>query len=103
MDDRTAMLVIELSTVSERLWRYGSWLRSKGCAGALPLLAPSARTEWWVYFGTINADRIDGFAWTGTPCDEAEDHVKAAINAAFGGSPTTPSAGDVIQRNVASE
>jgi hypothetical protein len=82
--DRTAMLEVELSTVSKRLWRWGSWLRSNGGSAVLQAASPSARAEWWVYFGTISGDHIVGFCWTNVPSrDEYEDKLKTEIAAAF--------------------
>jgi hypothetical protein len=75
--DRTAMLTVELAPNSKRLRHVTAFCRPK----VLKLMAPSACADWWAYFGTISADRIMDFSWTGAPsCNESEEYLKAAID-----------------------
>ena len=74
--DRTAMLTVNLSPNSKRLRHITAFCRPE----ILQLCAPSARADWWAYFGTISADRIVDFSWTDTPGTEAEQRLKAAID-----------------------
>jgi hypothetical protein len=75
--DRTAMLVVDLS--DKRLRHYGRWVR-KHLVIDPAKLPPSALTKWWVYFGTINPNRVKNFSWTDAPGNEAEERLKAAID-----------------------
>ena len=80
--DRTAMVVVDLSPNSKRLRHYGRWLRDQGLDLVADRLSPSARTDWWVYFGAVGADRITGFKWTDAPPNDGECHLRDAIEAA---------------------
>jgi hypothetical protein len=87
LGDRTAVLTVGLSGNGHRLHHYGDWLRKNSAklAFATFRLAPSALTDWWIYFGTIPANRITDHAWTDAPSvNEAETRLKAAIDDAFG-------------------
>jgi hypothetical protein len=67
IDDRTAMLTVDLSPNSKRLRNYGRWVREQGRAHYLEMLLPSTRTDWWVYFGTISRDRVQDVSLTAAP------------------------------------
>jgi hypothetical protein len=78
--DRTAILAVDLAPNGKRLRHITAFCHPK----ILELMAPSARADWWVYSGTISAERIEGFEWTDAPSvNEAEAKLKTAIEAAF--------------------
>jgi hypothetical protein len=81
--DRTLRLTVELSN-SRRLRHYGTWLRETGNDALLSLSSPSALTDWWVYFGTVQRERIIEITRTDAPhVNDAERDLWLAIEAGF--------------------
>jgi hypothetical protein len=84
LGDRTLRLTVELSN-SKRLRHYGTWLRANGMDRHVALAPPSSLTDWWVYFGTVQRQRIVSFARTDAPfVDDDERDVWRAIEMAYG-------------------
>jgi len=78
--DRTVRLTVELSN-SRRLRHYGTWVREQDDALLAAFSAPSVLADYWIYFGTIQRERIVEIARTDAPFNnDAERMVWQAAN-----------------------
>ena len=76
--DRTVVLAVDLSPNSKRLRHYGNWLRENGLEHIAHYLSPHARTDWWIYFGTVPPNRIVGINLTGNQRNDPETEASDA-------------------------
>jgi len=88
---RDYRLTVDLSKTNKKLVHYHTWLIAQKAVGAdasgktitgrmiAENLPPSAKAQWWIYFGTIKPDRIDLLVTPETMLPEVEYNLASAV------------------------